>query len=125
MKISVTGRHMSVTDVLKDYTYGKVEHLGRIYDNLQKVDVIINPERDTSYSAEIVVHAPRHSVLVGHASGKTATAAVDIVLEKVERLLTKYKEKLRSKGGRRRGRGSEKTGDAHVPAGDGFGDLWW
>lgn len=125
MKISVTGRHMEVSDVLKEYAYGKIEHLSHYFDNLQKVDVVINPEKDTSYSAEMVIHAPRHSVLVGHASGKTATAAVDVVIEKMERLLTKYKEKLRRKNGKDRTRASEPGRESHVPAGDGFGDLWW
>ena len=70
MKISVTGRHMEVSDVLKEYAYGKIEHLAHYFDNVQKVDVVINPEKDTTFSAEMVVHAPRHSVLVGGARSR-------------------------------------------------------
>jgi len=38
MKITVTGRHMSITEVLKDYVLSKTEHLGHYFDNLQKIE---------------------------------------------------------------------------------------
>jgi putative sigma-54 modulation protein len=125
VKLSVTGRHMPITDVLRDYVTDKSERLAHYFENLQKVEVILNPERDASYSAEMVVHAPRHSVLVCHAGGKTATAAVDLVLEKMERLLTKHKEKLQKRNGRERTKRAARRGEEEVPAGDGFGDIWW
>ncbi len=115
MNISVTGRHMSVTDVLKDYATGKVDHLQHYFERVSKVEVVLNPEKDSTFSAEIVLHAPKHT-LVAHAGGKSATAAVDLALEKMERLLTKHKEKLRgSKGGKERRGGSKRRAGAEAP----------
>jgi putative sigma-54 modulation protein len=97
---------MAVTAVLKDYTTGKVEHLEHYFERVSKVEVVFNPEKDGTFSSEIVLHAPKHT-LVAHAGGKSATASLDLAVEKMERILTKHKEKMRGPvkgGGRRNGR---------------------
>lgn len=106
---------MPMTGVLKDYALSKVEHLEHFFDNVQKVDVVVQPE-GAAYGAELVVHAPPHTVLVSHAGAKTATAALDLVIDMMERRLTKHKEKLRLKatkarGGRRGAKAAEPEED--------------
>ncbi len=111
MIISVTVRHMGSNGVVKEYATGKVDHLQHYFDRLDKVEVVINPEKDSTFSAEIVLHAPKHT-LVAHAGGKTATAAIDLVVEKMERILTKHKEKLR---GPKSGKGKRGGGRTPTP----------
>ena len=124
MNISVTGRHMSITAVLKEYTTGKVEHLEHYFERVSKVEVVFNPEKDGSFSSEIVLHAPRHT-LVSHAGGKSATAALDLSVEKMERILTKHKEKMRgvTKGGGKRSGIRKAAAGSEETAGEEISDL--
>ena len=124
MKITVTGRHMDMTEVLKKYATAKAERLTRFFENLLRAEVLFAPEKDGQYSAELILHAPRSSILVVHAREKTATGALDLALEKVERQLARLKARLKgkAKSGRAR-RGA--AGEAEAVLGDASGDSWW
>ncbi|MBI4563373.1 MAG: ribosome-associated translation inhibitor RaiA [Planctomycetes bacterium] len=100
MKITVTGRHMVVTDRLRDFSIEKTSRLLKYFDNLQRAEIVFIPEKDGRYAAEVIVHAPRGSVLVVHAKDPSATAAFDTALAKLERQLVKLKDKLRKESRR-------------------------
>lgn len=123
MKITVTGRHMDLTEVLKKYVVTKMEHLTHYFDHVLRGEVVVTPEKDRQYSAEIILHAPRAAILVVHAQEKTASAAFDIALEKLERQLVRLKDKLRGKTKPVRTR----RGGTEVEAvlGDAAGESWW
>ncbi|MBI2930205.1 MAG: ribosome-associated translation inhibitor RaiA [Planctomycetes bacterium] len=126
MKITVTGRHMEVTDVTRRYALEKIKRLPRYFENIQRIEIVFNPEKDSRFSAELIAHAPRGSVLVVHANETTATAAFDTALEKMERHLSKLKDKLRK---RTRADGPVKkfarTHTDDQPAGEDSGEIWW
>lgn len=125
MKVTVTARHMEITDVMKEYACEKAERLGKFFDNIRKIEIILDSEKDKRYSAEMIVSATKGQVLVCHAANASATAALDVVLDKMERQLTRFKEKLRSKhNGATRKKFARKT-QTELTAGDNFGDLWW
>ena len=124
MKITVTGRHMDMTDVLKQYATAKVEHLRHYFDNVFSAEVVFAPEKDRQYSAELILHAPKSSILVVHAQEKTATGAFDIALEKAERQIVRLKDKLRGKPKPAKARRAAGT-EAEAVLGDGGGESWW
>ncbi len=124
MKITVTGRHMDMSEVLKRYAMEKAERLTRYFDHLMRAEVVFAPEKDGQYSAELIVHAPRSTILVVHAWEKTATGAYDLALEKVERQLARLKDKLRGKAKTARARRGA-AGEAEAVLGDASGDSWW
>ena len=124
MKITVTGRHMDMTEVLKKYAISKSERLTHYFDHLSRAEVVFAPEKDGRFSAEIIVHAPRHTTLVVHAQEKSATAAFDLALEKVERQLARLKDKLRGKTKPVKSRRGA-AGEAEAVLGDASGDSWW
>lgn len=124
MNITVTGRHMELTEVLKKYAITKLERLTHYFDHVLRAESVFTPEKDGRYSAEIILHAPRHAILVVHAQEKTATGAFDLAMEKAERQLARLKDKLRgnTKPARTR-RGA--AGEAEAVLGDASGDSWW
>ena len=124
MKTTVTGRHMDVTEVLKEYAVAKVDRLARHFDPILRSELLFAPEKDGQYSAELILHAPRGSVLVVHARDKTATAAFDVALEKAERQLARLKARLRSKAKAARARRTIGR-EAEAVLGDASGDIWW
>ena len=123
MKISVTGRHMDMSEVLKKYAITKLERLEHFFDHVMKAEAVFAPEKDAQYSAEIILHAPRHAILVVHAQEKSATGAFDLALEKVERQLARLKDKL--KGKTKTFRPRRGGVEAEAVLGDASGDSWW
>jgi len=119
MKVTVTARHAKFTDTLKDSARAKAQHLEHFFDHLKKIEVILDVEGDTKYSAEMIASGLHDHIIVSKASDKTALAALDRVLEKMERQLIKFKEKLTRKG--------DHNGLRKASAGsaEGKGDVWW
>lgn len=127
MKVTVTGRHMDVTEVLRGYAIGKTERLTRYFDNIQRAEILFCPEKDGQFSAELILHAPRGSVLVVHAKDQTATAGFDTAFAKMERQLTKLKDRLRDRAKAARITRARRAavGEAEAVLGEASGDIWW
>jgi putative sigma-54 modulation protein len=96
MQVTVTGRHMGVSEPLKDYCRGKAEKLARLFDRVVSVQVILDG-RDGRHSAEMIVHADRTAPFVAVEAHDDAYAAFDLVLDKIERQLRRHKERLRNR----------------------------
>ncbi len=126
MKVSVTARHVDITELMKDYAWRKAGRLGRYFDHLRKVEVILDADTDRNFSAEVIASAVRGQVLVCRSTEPTAMGALDAVLDKMERQLTRFKEKLSGKQARSGGKEAKFTRRRpELVAGDNSGDLWW
>ena len=95
MQIVVTARHVEVPDELRDYIDEKVGKLPRYYDRIHEIEVILGHESE-QFSAEVIVRAGRKHTFVASETGPDTFALVDVVTEKLERQLTKHKEKNRN-----------------------------
>lgn len=118
MKVTVTARHAKFTDALKEAAYNKANHLEHFFDHLKKIEVILDTDGDSKFSVEMIASGLHDHVIVSHASDKTALTALDQVVEKMERQLIKFKEKLYRKGNHDTPR-KAKVGP------EGKGDVWW
>ena len=120
MKVTVTARHAKFTDALKDVAYQKAHHLEHFFDHLKKIEVILDTDGDTKYSVEMIASGLHDHVIVSQSSDKTALAALDQVVEKMERQLIKFKEKLYRKGNH------DTPRKAQVGPSEGSkADVWW
>ena len=117
MKVTVTSRHAKFTDALKEAAYQKANHLEHFFDHLKKIEVILDTDGDSKFSVEMIASGLHDHVIVSHASDKTALTALDQVVEKMERQLIKFKEKLYRKGNH------DTPRKAQVP--EGKADVWW
>ena len=95
MQISVSGRHLHVGRDIQDYARSKTAKLTQFFDKIQTVDVIVSKE-GSNYAVEIIVKPDHRESLVGHDSGPDIKACIDCILDKLERQITKYKEKIRN-----------------------------
>jgi ribosomal subunit interface protein len=103
MEIQVTGRRVSVNQSVRERVVGKSEKLSRFLNGISRIEVILDAERKKNeYTAEMIVHAPRGNVLVCSATESTQTAALDMVVERAERQLKRFKGRKRAKKARRR-----------------------
>ncbi len=96
MQIQVTARHVEVTDDIRDYAYSKANRLTRFYDRIHEIEVVLDHEAE-QFSAEMIVRADRKHTFVARETGPDTFVLIDVVIGRLERQLTKHKEKSRSR----------------------------
>lgn len=96
MQVSVTARHIEVTDRIRAYAEEKASRLPRYYDRVQSVEIVLGQEADLS-SVEMIVKAPGTRDFIGKEVGPDMVACIDLLLDKMERQLTKHKERFRNR----------------------------
>lgn len=92
MNIIVTGRHLEITPALKSYAEKKIKKFDRYLSNISEAIVTLSIEK---YRHKVEVLLKVNGVLI-QAEGITGEvySSIDEVIEKLERQIKKYKEKL-------------------------------
>jgi putative sigma-54 modulation protein len=98
VNVRIHGRNTEIADDVRDLALEKVEHAGRIFDDVTNVDVEFsengNPRRtDGRYRVEITSNAAGQIVRV-ESDAFDARAALDTASDKYERQLRRLKERL-------------------------------
>jgi len=95
MQINVTFRHTYQSEGLKDYVNEKFAKLKKYSDSPMNMHVVLSSEK-FRHTAEVVVSGDgiRAAAKQEHDDLK---AAVDLVLDKIERQLKKFREKVKTK----------------------------
>jgi putative sigma-54 modulation protein len=96
MIVTVASRHTDITAPWKAYAEQKAGKLTKYFDRIQEIEVVLDREADTM-KVELIVHAEHNDRLVAHHSDGDAYACVDACIEKMERILTDHKKKLRNR----------------------------
>jgi putative sigma-54 modulation protein len=98
MDIQFTARHFKAHDTLKGHAMNEVQRLGKYYDGIVNAYIILSFEksRDSVKIAEIslVVHGAK---LIAIEKSEDFTKSINFAIEKLERQLKKYKERMRKK----------------------------
>lgn len=91
MQISLSGHHVEITEALRSYVDNKFERLGRHFDHVTNVHVILSVEK-LRQKAEATLHVNGADV---HAecTEEGMYAAIDGLIDKIERQVKKLKEK--------------------------------
>lgn len=98
MKIQVRGRNVETTDALKDYIGKRLGKLDKYIDNLGEAQVTLTVERGFH---RIEVTIPINGMILrGEESTGDMYASTDLVVEKLEKQIEKYKGKLQKRGAR-------------------------
>lgn len=96
MQITISGRHLDVSEKLKDYTTEKTSKFDRYYDRARSVEVVFDKE-SLVHVCEIIVRADHHTTFVAKESHEDPYAALDATAKDIERQMTKHKEKHRNR----------------------------
>lgn len=91
--VKVTGRHVSVTEPMKDYAISKVEHLHLDYPRIIEAHVILDVEKHRHF-AEIILHCTNHITIEASTETDDMYASIDGVAAKVAQQMRKYKTKI-------------------------------
>jgi putative sigma-54 modulation protein len=92
MQITITGHHLDITDSLRDYVNSKLSRLERHFDQVTNIDVILSVEK-LRQTAEATVPV-NGSKLFANAEDQDMYAAIDALVDKLDRQILKHKEKL-------------------------------
>lgn len=90
MNIVLTGRQIDVTEPLKEYVHSKFEKLSRHFDEAIDLQVTLEVEK-LEHRADANLHV-RGRHLHAHAEGVDMYAAIDLLVDKMDRQLLKHKE---------------------------------
>ena len=94
MQVTTTFRHMEQSDALKSYAEEKLERVGKYIDGPINVQVYFAVEKKIRHIVEIVIAAKGISTKASEATNDMY-AAIDAVIDKIERQLKRYKEKIK------------------------------
>jgi putative sigma-54 modulation protein len=95
MRIDVIGRHLEVTDAIREFATGKAEKLLRFFDGTQLITVVLAKGKKGAFDIEIRVDVVKHEDFISHASGEDLYGAVELAIEKAARQLKDFKERLK------------------------------
>lgn len=93
MQINLTGHHVDITESLRSYVDTKFEKLERHFDHINNVHVILNVEK-LSQKAEATLHLSGGEVFA-NSEHTDMYAAIDGLVDKLDRQVIKHKEKLK------------------------------
>jgi len=97
MQINITGHHVEVTEALKEYVTTKFQKIQRHFSNITNVHVILSVDKKFQQKAEATVNISR-SELFAVSENEDMYAAIDALIDKLDRQVIKHKEKLRDHG---------------------------
>jgi putative sigma-54 modulation protein len=92
MQLNVTGHHVDVTPALRDYVATKLQRLERHFDHVSDVHCILTVEK-LAHKAEATIHLSGGTI---HADSteNDMYAAIDGLIDKLNRQVRKHKEKM-------------------------------
>jgi putative sigma-54 modulation protein len=96
MNLNITGHHIEVTPALREYVTGKVDKIIRHFDHVTSVHVILSVEKLVQ-KAEITLHVKGKDIYAD-SSDADLYASIDLLIDKLDRQVMKYKDKHNDHG---------------------------
>ncbi|RPI01240.1 MAG: ribosome-associated translation inhibitor RaiA [Calditrichaeota bacterium] len=93
MRVTFTARHFKTSDRLKEYAIEQANRLKKYYDDILDVEIILDYVK-LEQVAEIVLKVYGQKLAVVEQS-EDMYKSISLAVDKLERKLLKYKEKLR------------------------------
>lgn len=97
MNLTISGHHLELTPAIREYVQNKLERIRRHFDHVIDIAVILTvdklPEKEKRQKAEINLHL-RGKDLHAESIAEDLYAAIDMLVDKLDRQVIKYKCKV-------------------------------
>ncbi|QTF10295.1 ribosome hibernation promoting factor [Brenneria izadpanahii] len=93
MQLNITGHHIEITEPLRDFVNTKFAKLEQFFDRINQVNVILKVEK-VQKIADATLHV-NGGELHATSEAEDMYAAIDLLIDKLARQLTKHKDKLK------------------------------
>jgi putative sigma-54 modulation protein len=110
VKLQVKGRNLEVTDAIRSYAQEKLGKLDRQLHDPTRVELELMVERNPSIAENQIAEATiwtKGPILRARESSHDMKASIDQLVEKLERQVTRYREKRQRRPSRRDGGAAE------------------
>jgi putative sigma-54 modulation protein len=91
MQLNISGHHVDVTEAMRNYAQDKMQKLERHYDHITNAHIVLTVEK-LRQRAEATLHVSG-AELFADADSDDLYAAIDSLIDKLDRQLIKHKEK--------------------------------
>mgnify|MGYP000405543760 FL=1 len=99
MNLTISGHHLEVTPALRNYVTGKLDRITRHFDQVVDVKVLLSIENQTEkerrQKAECNIHV-KGSDMFAESAHADMYAAVDELVDKLDRQVVKHKDRLQN-----------------------------
>lgn len=95
MNIQITARNIDLTDAIRDYAEKKVSKLEKYFDHITEANVLLEVQKNV-HIVEVLLSA-KGVFMKGLEKSEDLYASIDLAIDKIEKQLVKYKEKLKDK----------------------------
>lgn len=95
MQTLISGRHTSLREGEKRVIEEKLQKYSKKVSGLTKTEVVLNVENDR-HDIEIILHVAHNNPLIVNASAQDNLAALDMGIQKLDNLVSKYIGKLQN-----------------------------
>jgi putative sigma-54 modulation protein len=92
MNLNLTGNHLDITPAIRDYVVAKLDRITRHFDHVIDVQVVMSVAK-LRHKVEANLHARGKDIHV-EAVELDMYAAIDVLIDKLDRQVVKHKEKL-------------------------------
>jgi putative sigma-54 modulation protein len=96
VQIKISTRHGHLSDATQQYIRDKVEKLPHLFQRITMIEVTVDLKEEEK-SVELLVNAEHKHDFVASERNKDILAAMDLVLDKLQHQLRKYKEKIQDR----------------------------
>jgi putative sigma-54 modulation protein len=96
VQIKISARHGHLSEATQEFIREKAEKLLHIFNRLTSITVTVDLKNDAK-EVEFLVSAEHKHDFVARESNDDILAAVDLVLDKLEAQLRRYKEKVQDR----------------------------
>ena len=93
LPITVTGRHVEITDSMRDYALKKIEGLHLDYPRIIEAKVILDVQKNRQI-AEVILFCANHITIEATTEGEDLYASIDETMAKIARRMRKHKTRL-------------------------------
>ncbi|MBM4068893.1 MAG: ribosome-associated translation inhibitor RaiA [Planctomycetes bacterium] len=93
MQVKITARHGHLSEPAQQFIRDKAEKLLHYFQRLMMIEVIVD-QKEEEFVVEFLVSAEHKHDFVATERHKELLAAVDLVLDKLEGQVRRYKEKI-------------------------------
>ncbi len=111
MQLSVKARNLEITPALRAYAEEKLSRLTRYLENIMRLDVVLSVAKHRQI-AEVTLRV-RDMTIRAEEEGDDLYSSIDLVVEKLERQILRYKERIMAHAARGGTRGTR--GDTVAP----------
>ena len=99
MNLTISGHHLEVTPALRSYVTEKLDRITRHFDQLVDIKVLLSienqKEKERRQRAECNIHV-KGSDLFAESAHSDLYAAVDELVDKLDRQVVKHKDRLQN-----------------------------